>query len=806
MTTVNRNQRGFSLLEVLIAVVLLATGLLALAALQGSLARNSADAKARNRVAVLVSNEMDRLRNSGYASIVDVGNDGVADATANTCTATTDPCVAIKNAATEAALGSLSLSSDVKTYRKKTGTTEFEAGAAVGANTPEFKTVTLTGTWTDTNGKTHTLSQRTAISALSLEANNPIVNNSSNGNFQQSPVVREDNPYEAGMIPIAIGNGSDTAATNPKPIVAGRDSSLIETKYNILTYQDEGSSVRVQQRIETTNVACRCKYGNQAQITGIFTQNYRPTYWDGTRYVAPERLKSDRPAVAGPIVPGNNEDPQSDLCTDCCRDHADASTDTVKFDPWRTSHDHYERGNLVTAVLPGSNGEYSEVCRMIRVDGFWHTAQDLQVAHVGYVATGPAFTDKTPDPTYANYYETFVIDWMKDLFVGPTDGQTVAQRYTAHKLDDSALDLAPNSDTNNKISIDALPTSIRYLHSHAVLIDHIEPDAQKAIDAALAACKKPAADKVQCVLPLVPFTTINVTEMSNFNKTPVDIIDVLNIDFEDNDDGTNVDGKVWGLSSATPNSEADATLSFRKSNSALADFEPIDPDDATIWKPTAAETVSDRQTYVIPNGTPDTGGTGKFSVYLSLSSVKMTDGSTTGDPYAAFTDPFLSSTPPTLIPCAAVTDNKHNGGAIDSACAPTSKKLSSTAVNVTLGNFNYDKADKSTKIFTCPNAAPDNTVGTTTGGPICRRYTVTSVAVTPTVQTCGVVMSTGAYKSQTALIQCPNLNDNDKITIGFSAPINEEPKAVVSCSYSRQNDNKPWEVNDTATVWTSGCD
>ena len=70
ISSIQRNRAaGFSLLEVLVAVVLLATGLLALAALQGSLARNSADAKARGRVAAMISPQLDELRNTPYATM-----------------------------------------------------------------------------------------------------------------------------------------------------------------------------------------------------------------------------------------------------------------------------------------------------------------------------------------------------------------------------------------------------------------------------------------------------------------------------------------------------------------------------------------------------------------------------------------------------------------------------------------------------------------------------------------------------------------------------------------------------------------
>src|SRR5437868_14205336 len=65
--------RGFSLLEVLLAVVLLATGLLALAALQGALARNSADAKIRSRVVALLEADLDTQRSTSYATVASLG-------------------------------------------------------------------------------------------------------------------------------------------------------------------------------------------------------------------------------------------------------------------------------------------------------------------------------------------------------------------------------------------------------------------------------------------------------------------------------------------------------------------------------------------------------------------------------------------------------------------------------------------------------------------------------------------------------------------------------------------------------------
>jgi type IV pilus modification protein PilV len=71
-------QRGVGLIEVLIALVILAIGFLALAALQGAITRNAADSRARTAATSMAKEKLEELR-SFVSGRADANGDGVPD-------------------------------------------------------------------------------------------------------------------------------------------------------------------------------------------------------------------------------------------------------------------------------------------------------------------------------------------------------------------------------------------------------------------------------------------------------------------------------------------------------------------------------------------------------------------------------------------------------------------------------------------------------------------------------------------------------------------------------------------------------
>lgn len=655
MRTFNRQfvrQQGFSLIEVMIAVVVLSTGLLALAALQANLTRSAADSKARSRVAALVSSRMDQMRAQGYASAASVG--------ALACVGTNEVCAA----QTDAAISGLTITQTV---------TE---NVLAGATDARYKVVRVAAAWTDASGNARTLTMDSVLSPTALDASDTLVDKELSGDSGKAPIVRTANPAVPGMIPIAVSATDSTAATNPRPelLSQGNNSSVIGTKFDVLTYTNESSNTaRIQRRVETTVIGCTCQYGAGGNsLPLIYRQAQWPAVWTGARYelYKPDNASTQPPGTALAALAAGPASgvSQSALCTECCRDHHDtASPGVAKFDPERgavtgetLAHTHYNRdnqGNLVI-VPAAANGTYREACRMIRVDGLWRTAADLYTRYAGLLATTSAAG--SPDPATSGIPTTaaadayggnrgagingFVKDFLSANLTGLRSSNWTVDLAAASTLYDNAglnapAELAIRRPTNQA-------TDERYHHLRGLYVDYLNQAARDRIATALLPSNCPSGNNIECALPYIPFTTINLTELSFWKAQALQ-----GSAFQDNASVLRVEtasaltfnaaqpyrGRTNALTNANNTDTAYAIARVTPSNSGVAVLpRGVDPLDDSIWTLDDPATVpanlraTDRQQFRV-TATGNTGGSSRF--WVGLTGLPQTsDEDTSNDP------------------------------------------------------------------------------------------------------------------------------------------------------------------------------
>jgi type IV pilus modification protein PilV len=615
----NRRYRGFSLLEVLIAVVVLAIGLLALAALQGSLASSSADAKVRGRVAAMLTTRMDDLRNAGYGTLTDGGPTTVTSTTGDCDPATPDATDWIDCARIQAGLANLSASQTITTW---SGTAGFAAGAAAAPTVPQFKRVLLTASWSEADASNHQLSVASDVSALALTSN-VVVPPDPQGAGGFAPIVRTVDPATAGMIPIALDSSSTSAASNPLPELIGRKNNeqIVGTQFTTLNYTPPvNSEVVVQKRFENEVIKCSCKYGAGGNnLPEIYRTAQWPAIWTGERYdIYKPSTATDAPgqAASSGQTPGVQQSP---LCQECCRDHHDNSdTGVAKFDPERSDNSTAKYDFNGTSLVPApANGTYVDACRVIRVDGFWRTAADMYSRQLGLLETetvgDQAAKSGVPTANAATAYTNFVKNYLKQY-----DGTTATAPGNAATMFDGTSGI----NTPAVVTIPAVSnTDFRYLHARGLYVDYLEEKARTRLTEVLAdngpQGQCPSGTNLEdCVLTHLPFTSVNLTEIAKWLASDPNVLTVNSGNLLPNPadssqapdptkpSGSRTIGKAVGA--------ANNTATMRKSNSGvavnavLATLNGVDPGDDT-------DVASDTQPFQV-NGSANSGPTFDVSV------------------------------------------------------------------------------------------------------------------------------------------------------------------------------------------------
>lgn len=737
-------QSGFSLIEVLIAVVVLATGLLALTALQGALLRNSADAKARSQLAAYAQSLMEDARQQGYGAIPTGTNDDLlSTATGNSLTAAAQ------------AMGVSEL-------------TETSTISEVANGTSSYKVVNLQLNWRDVAGAVRSLRMSSVVSPLLLAQNNlnELEPPDATGGFR--PIVRRPSPVTEGMIPIAMGNGQDTAATNPKPELIGRDDDTLvsDTRFELLTFNAgdglRSDYARFDKRIETAMVGCTCQTGLNGFPTGgnapeinvlLRDRAFRPSYWDGDRYVTPE-------AAGTPTRSPDLTVAQSELCDVCCRDHQDPVTATgPRFNPWSSTHDHY----LDIAASAVSTGTFREACRVIRVDGLWRVTPDPKVQDLALIPTQPypstsgsttapddnnAATSPLVSETGKTSYVNFAYDFINSFFYS--------------KLTLTAADLATmqgNAGLNNPEYVPIKAGDKRWLHARAVLTDFLESDARERIDDAILDCTGTGTQaRAQCVLPHVPLATLNATELASWTGRETSETGIVHT-------GT------LALATTLKNYAQAMLNSFV---SGLALVAPINPDDDDVQ-------IKDEQTFALASATPRTGAwlsvaspagvlfgdaTDPTRGFATLSGGTLFNIELDGLPYAG--DNSLANDPSVNVGVAASqpcnsTDSARGGNPFECTTDTTSN------VVVAVGNFNYLEKQNGNINDPCDGVGK---IGE--GQAVCKAYTLASSTL---------VSGTAGTPSEVRSVTLSSVTAGSTHTLNFSA-VNPETDATAVCNVS----------------------
>jgi prepilin-type N-terminal cleavage/methylation domain-containing protein len=537
-----RRAHGFSLVEVLVALAVLAIGLLAIAQLQSALIRSSGESRAFSVGTGLARDKLEQLRafnavrgGQSYQALTD-GNEslGVIDGTDYQRSWTVARYVFNKDPDGNPA----TYDGAFVPYDTDTGDTPtpYHGNAASGfVEGNEFKRLSVSVTWNEPSGRTESVTIHDAVAALAPRDAALIAEGGSSVIPRSLEVMISDptrtNGVANGVIPLALSSdanvdGGSTAATNPQPLLLGADQRVAETRFNVLTYGAVVDGVApAQARVETVVVGCTCSYG----LADANVRGYRPSYWNSYRYTVPQRAQYPQPAG------WTAADNESEQCTACCRDHHDqvgganvVPEGGARFDPRRTRHDHYAHDSA--GALVASASTYEEACRLIRVDGVFRVTSDAFTDHLGLLQArnDSSTTPFVPTDQAISNYQQFALAYLDARVVNNPAPATFNQALSASSL--AAIeDPQPASTPSRSINVPAvLPINSgeqKWMHLRGLYVDHLEPGVVNAIlaaksncamDTAPGGCAATPAKKQSAVLRLLPFTSINLTEIGDW--------------------------------------------------------------------------------------------------------------------------------------------------------------------------------------------------------------------------------------------------------------------------------------------------
>ncbi len=395
-----QHQLGAGLIEVLVAVLVLAVGLLAMGKMNGLLIRDGGTANNRAIAISLAQQKIDDLRSFKWLKDPDPPGAAICgpgifcySEIANSVNGTN------LGGGSENLLGSLVYPAGTVVV----GNTSFNRSWTVVPNT-QFNLVTVTISWTDQNGtgteilQTALLSDDASITALGAAGPGPTL---SGPKVVHTPGTAPD------VVPVTLADDLKRESSRPAPDVSQHGHSTV---VGFLTTNYASGNQQKNTQEEFSTLSCVCEFEAAGTRKGMTAT--RKVWNPGTKELEFELGESiakvtGRKPTSGPAAI------QPALCDTCCRDHHDVSSASYpKYDPGRSDlsggdHQHYQAvsGSLVAV----NSGEYLEACRFERVNGNFYLMQDWRLADLIVMPKDNYLSNSGTLASYQSYLQNKIL-------------------------------------------------------------------------------------------------------------------------------------------------------------------------------------------------------------------------------------------------------------------------------------------------------------------------------------------------------------------------------------------------------------
>lgn len=399
----NKISKGFSLIEVMISLVVLAVGVLALSSIQTTLIKNSSNANQRSIAVSLAQKKIDDLKSY---SLLTSGTTWAAEsipASGLAFSHIADNAGGSPVGSSELGAGNIQMGNT--TYTLSWTVENYIHNAALSApivstppsTYPDMKLVSVAVTWDDELGEQQQVMLSTVIDSYPPTAT-ALSDNSSIGSVGPLANYTPEAAPDVIDIEVDTGDGINRQASKPLPdaVKTGSDSNTHVT-FEVMSYYTAASEIFASRQEEFETVDCTCTL--QAGTSEAFPPAH--VVWDedvNDRYdYVSEKISKITAAQT------NNANDVDELCAICCRDHHDADASAVKYVAGTTSgnHTHYRTSDGAAA---GTGDEYSESCRLKRVDGILRVFQDWNLIDLTVMNR----TDLADGSALQAQYQTYV--------------------------------------------------------------------------------------------------------------------------------------------------------------------------------------------------------------------------------------------------------------------------------------------------------------------------------------------------------------------------------------------------------------